>query len=40
MIILDTSVISEIFKPNPHTCVVAWLESVTDDVAFTAPFVP
>ena len=36
MIILDTSVISEIFKPNPHIRVVAWLESVTDDVAITA----
>lgn len=36
MIVLDTNVISEVFKPNPHTRVVAWLETITDDVAITA----
>ena len=36
MILLDTNVISEIFKPHPHSHVVAWLESVTGDIAITA----
>ena len=36
MIVLDTCVISEIFKPKPHARVVAWLETITDDVAVTA----
>jgi len=36
MIVLDTCVISEIFKSNPHARVVAWLETITDDVAVTA----
>lgn len=36
MIVLDTSVISEIFRPRPDVRVVAWLESLTADVAITA----
>lgn len=33
---LDTNVISEIFKPLQHPHVVAWLETVPDDIAMTA----
>lgn len=36
MIILDTNVISEVFRPQPETQVVAWLESLTGDVAITS----
>ena len=36
MIVLDTNVISEVFRPQPHAQVVAWLESLTGDVAITA----
>ena len=36
MIVLDTDVISEICKPCPDARVVAWLESLTGDVAITA----
>lgn len=36
MIVLDTNVISEVFRPHPDTHVVAWLESLTGDVAITA----
>ena len=36
MIVLDTSVVSEVLKPQPHARVVAWLESLADDVAITA----
>lgn len=36
MIVLDTNVISEVFKPNPHTRVVAWLESAPGTIAITA----
>lgn len=36
MIILDTNVISEVFRPQPDTRVVAWLESLIGDVAITA----
>lgn len=36
MIVLDTNVVSEVLKPQPHAAVVAWLESLTDDVAITA----
>lgn len=36
MIILDTNVLSEIFKPSPDGRVMAWIESLTDDVAITA----
>lgn len=35
MIVLDTNVISEIFRPRPESSVVAWLEALTDDVAIT-----
>jgi hypothetical protein len=35
MIVLDTNVISEIFRPRPNPQVMAWLESLTDDVAIT-----
>ena len=36
MIVLDTNVISEIFRPQPDARVVAWLEALTGDVAITA----
>lgn len=36
MIVLDTNVISEIFRPTPDSRVVAWLESLTGDVAITS----
>lgn len=36
MIVLDTNVVSEVLKPRPDAGVVAWLESLTDDVAITA----
>ena len=36
MIVLDTNVISEIFRPRPDARVVAWLEALTGDVAITA----
>lgn len=36
MIVLDTNVISEVLKPRPDAGVVAWLESLTDDVAIAA----
>lgn len=36
MIVLDTNVISEVFRPRPDARVVAWLESLTADVAITA----
>ncbi|MFM2437787.1 MAG: hypothetical protein RLZ55_598 [Actinomycetota bacterium] len=36
MIVLDTNVISEVFKPNPNSRVVAWLESATGSIAITA----
>lgn len=35
MIVLDTNVISEVFKPAPNPQVVTWLESLTGDVAIT-----
>lgn len=35
MIVLDTNVISEIFRRQPETRVISWLESLTDDVAIT-----
>lgn len=35
MIVLDTNVISEIFRPRPEPRVVAWLESLTTGVAIT-----
>lgn len=36
MIVLDTNVISEVFRPRPDARVVTWLESLADDVAITA----
>lgn len=36
MIVLDTSVISEIFRPEPDGRVVAWMEGLTGDVAIAA----
>ncbi|GAA1153364.1 type II toxin-antitoxin system VapC family toxin [Ornithinicoccus hortensis] len=36
MIVLDTNVISEIFRPTPEQRVVRWLASLTDDVAITS----
>lgn len=36
MIVLDTNVISEIFRPEPERRVVAWMEELTGDVAITA----
>lgn len=36
MIVLDTNVISEIFRPSPHAQVVTWLGSLTGDVAITS----
>ncbi|WP_147918138.1 type II toxin-antitoxin system VapC family toxin [Ruania zhangjianzhongii] len=35
MIVLDTNVISEAFRPTPDPGVIEWLESLTDDVAIT-----
>lgn len=35
MIVLDTNVISELFRPSPDPAVLSWLESLTDDVAIT-----
>ena len=36
MIILDTNVISEIFRPEPEGRVIAWLKGLTGDVAITS----
>lgn len=36
MIVLDTNVISEVFRPSPSPRVVEWLESLTADVAITS----
>lgn len=36
MIVLDTNVISEVFRPSPEPRVVDWLASLTGDVAITA----
>ena len=35
MIVLDTNVITEVFRPQPAPQVVEWLESLTGDVAIT-----
>lgn len=35
MIVLDTNVISEVFRPTPDPGVTEWLESLNDDVAIT-----
>ena len=36
MIVLDTNVISEIFRPSPEPRLVEWLVSLTGDVAITS----
>lgn len=36
MIVLDTNVISEFFRPRPEPRVIAWVETLTDEVAITA----
>lgn len=36
MIVLDTNVISEVFRQHPDARVVSWLESLVGDVALTA----
>ena len=36
MIVLDTNVISEVFRKAPETRVVEWLHSLDDEVAITA----
>ncbi|WP_054951898.1 type II toxin-antitoxin system VapC family toxin [Flaviflexus massiliensis] len=36
MIVLDTNVISEIFRPSPEPRVLEWLASLTGDVAITS----
>lgn len=36
MIVLDTNVISEVFRPAPEPRVVEWLASLTADVAITS----
>lgn len=36
MIVLDTNVISEVFRPAPDERVVGWLEALTGDVAITS----
>lgn len=36
MIVLDTNVISELFRREPDARVVSWLESLDDDVSITA----
>ncbi|SEJ51829.1 type II toxin-antitoxin system VapC family toxin [Demequina mangrovi] len=36
MIVLDTNVISEVFRPQPDATVVAWLLALEGDVAITA----
>lgn len=36
MIVLDTNVLSEVFRPRPEPRVLAWLEGLPDDVAITS----
>ncbi|MFT3889086.1 MAG: type II toxin-antitoxin system VapC family toxin [Arachnia sp.] len=36
MIVLDTNVVSELFRPVPDSRVVAWVEDLPGDVAITA----
>lgn len=36
MIVLDTNVVSEIFRPEPEARVVTWLEDLTGEVAIAA----
>ena len=35
MIVLDTNVISEIFRPSPDPAVMAWLQQQPEDVVYT-----
>lgn len=35
MIVLDTNVVSEVLRPGPTPRVVAWIESVSEDLAIT-----
>lgn len=35
MIVLDTNVISEVFKPKPASGVLSWLQQQDDDAVFT-----
>ena len=36
LVVLDTNVISEIFRPSPEASVVDWLASLTGEVAITS----
>jgi len=36
VIVLDTNVVSEVFRPHPDARVVAWMENLTGNVAITA----
>lgn len=36
MIVLDTNVVSEVFRPRPDARVASWLEGLSGDVAITA----
>jgi len=36
VIVLDTNVISEVFRPSPEARVIGWLASLTGDVAVTS----
>lgn len=36
MIVLDTNVVSELFRREPNASVIAWLESLDGEVAITA----
>lgn len=36
MIMFDTNVVSEIFRPRPEPRILTWLQALTDDVAITA----
>lgn len=36
MIVLDTNVIAEVFRPEPDDRVIAWMKGLTGDVAITA----
>lgn len=36
MIVLDTNVVSEFFRPSPSPQVIRWIESLVDEVAITS----
>ncbi|MDN3311015.1 type II toxin-antitoxin system VapC family toxin [Microbacterium oryzae] len=36
MIVLDTNVVSELFRASPDSRVISWLSTVADDVAITS----